>query len=491
MEFLTPKQKKDKARRLWFGYFLFSILISLAAYIMVSTALGYEIFSAKGEVVQNGLLFVNSTPSGAEVYLNGQRESDNTNAKYSLPENRYSVVLRRPGYREWRNEVDLFGGRVKFLTYPRLYPEQPAVLGSKTFSSLPMTTKQSRDQRWLVVHSQANSNEWQIFDLENPTSSQMAVSVPAAILGDKTISSVEITEWAGDNTHFLANLSLSDQSRKVVLINRSKPAESVDLTGVFNLQPSDKVYLWDGKWDKYIFVNAEGVARQADLGDRSVNASALIADPIQQFFPIGNARAVYTTKQSDGTFLVKFYQKEKTYVITTYGDTTNKIDVKAAGFNRNDYLMISGGGLDKPLLYRNFIDGFSKSLSGRAAPFVTMPLSNANNIEFSRSNRFALSSDGNEAVVFDIEQRETKRFELPVQDPAKIGWLDDSRLYAIGQDNSLKIFDYDGANVYDIAGNVIVRPFVDGRVENLAYVSLDEAKTQTFNFINILNASNN
>ena len=67
MEFLTTKQKKKKAQRLYFGYVLLSILVLLATYVLISTALGFEIFSSKGEVVQNGLLFVDSRPDGADI----------------------------------------------------------------------------------------------------------------------------------------------------------------------------------------------------------------------------------------------------------------------------------------------------------------------------------------------------------------------------------------------------------------------------------------
>jgi hypothetical protein len=81
MEFLTPKQKKEKARRLYIGYGLLSVLIGLATYILISTALGYEIFSTKGDIVQNGLLFVDSSPGNADIYINGKKESSETGAK--------------------------------------------------------------------------------------------------------------------------------------------------------------------------------------------------------------------------------------------------------------------------------------------------------------------------------------------------------------------------------------------------------------------------
>ena len=110
------------------------------------------------------------------------------------------------------------------------------------------------------------------------------------------------------------------------------------------------------------------------------------------------------------------------------------------------------------------------------APYYIFP-GKSTIAEASRSNRFVLASDGQTSAVYDIEQRDLHRYELPVTRPADIDWFDDARLYAVGSDNKLSVFDFDGKNVYELSPNVEGIPFVNNGVSTVMYVTSKDAVT--------------
>jgi hypothetical protein len=126
--------------------------------------------------------------------------------------------------------------------------------------------------------------------------------------------------------------------------------------------------------------------------------------------------------------------------------------------------------LRKPMIFKNFENAVTSSTTGRVAPFFIFP-AQSKVADISRSNRFVLGSDGVNAQVYDIEQKDLYRYELPAARPADIGWFDDARLYSIGTDQKLSIFDFTGKNVYEVAGAITGRPFVNENVSRALYVT--------------------
>lgn len=244
---------------------------------------------------------------------------------------------------------------------------------------------------------------------------------------------------------------------------------------------------WNGKWDELAVVDSNGTVRLASIKDRSVSATPLIAEQVVDFYPLSEKRAVYTTSLGELGKSVRVLEDEKTYQITTLPKSEEKLLVKGGGFNRNDFLVLAGGGLEKALLYRNLLESIKRSTNGRVAPFVTMPIY-GEAVEFSRSNRFVFVSSGKESAVYDIEQKELVRYQNPVADSIQIGWFDDARLYARTLDGTLSVYDFNGENVYEFAKKTSSMPFVNQAVENAGLlISSDTA--QTLHIIDIFSKS--
>src|SRR5690242_13947437 len=107
MDFLDPRKRRKHRRQLIVGYILMSTAIILGAYLLVVSAGGFGYDTKTGSVIVNGLLFLDTKPGGADIYINGQNRNTKTAARLILPAGDYSVTLKRDGYREWSRSFSL------------------------------------------------------------------------------------------------------------------------------------------------------------------------------------------------------------------------------------------------------------------------------------------------------------------------------------------------------------------------------------------------
>jgi hypothetical protein len=104
MDFLDPRKKRAHHIRLMIGYCLVAIAIGLGTVVLVYSAYGYGVNTKNGDIVQNGLLFVDSKPGGANIYLNNKSVNQTTSARLILPAGDYDLALKKTGYRDWERK---------------------------------------------------------------------------------------------------------------------------------------------------------------------------------------------------------------------------------------------------------------------------------------------------------------------------------------------------------------------------------------------------
>jgi hypothetical protein len=110
MDYLDPKKQKEHVVRLMIGYVLVATAILLLTTILLYRAYGFGL--RNGEVIQNGLIFVSSRPTGAEVYINGKKHKETTNNRFLMTAGQYTFELRRSGYDSWKRAINVEGGAV-------------------------------------------------------------------------------------------------------------------------------------------------------------------------------------------------------------------------------------------------------------------------------------------------------------------------------------------------------------------------------------------
>src|SRR4051812_19339073 len=113
MDFLDPKKKRSHRRKLFIGYALIAIALVMGIRLLVLFTSGYYYDSHTGTVAQNGLVFMGSKPSAADIYVNGELQTSKTDRRLYLPGGQYTIELKRKGYESWRRTFSLQGGQVE------------------------------------------------------------------------------------------------------------------------------------------------------------------------------------------------------------------------------------------------------------------------------------------------------------------------------------------------------------------------------------------
>src|SRR4029078_5340145 len=164
MDFFDPQKQKEHTIRLAVGYVVIGLVLLAATTILLYRAKGFGV-DKHGQIIQNGLVFVSSHPSGADIYVNGKRYKDATNTRMDVPAGQYVVELRRDGYRPWKRGLPVGGGKVTRFDYLRLFPTTLAPVAAKSYAAPPSLFTQSVDYRWLLVAT-PEQNAFDLFDLD-------------------------------------------------------------------------------------------------------------------------------------------------------------------------------------------------------------------------------------------------------------------------------------------------------------------------------------
>src|SRR4051812_44926783 len=164
MDFLDPRRFRKHKIRLIVGYILIAIAIALGTIVLVYSAYGYGVNTKTGDVVQNGLLFVDSKPGGAAIYLNNKSIHQTTSARLVLPSSDYDLLLKKNGYRPWERKFTLDEHTISRYFYPFLFPVKPFTATLKSYSSAPPLFSETPDRHWLLVKLPQSATETISFD---------------------------------------------------------------------------------------------------------------------------------------------------------------------------------------------------------------------------------------------------------------------------------------------------------------------------------------
>lgn len=93
-----------RAIAFYFSVALFCVLLP----IVLSYALGYQIDYRNFRIYKTGILYIESKPAGAEIYLNGWKYPDVTPAQIEeLKPGSYKIVVKREGFYPWERELEV------------------------------------------------------------------------------------------------------------------------------------------------------------------------------------------------------------------------------------------------------------------------------------------------------------------------------------------------------------------------------------------------
>ncbi len=442
MDFLDPAKKRQHNIRLFIGYILMAIVLGLTSWLIFLLARGYSYNRHTGQIIQNGLVFVDSKPVSADVYVNGDHKGK-TSLRLNIPSGNYSFLLKSNGYRDWSRTFYLDGGSVTQLVYPLLFPAKLLRTDRQLFNDAPVMATQSPNRRWLLVQPAGSSNKFDEFDFKVTSPNLASLSLPSNLL-TKSAGSHKLfaVEWSSDNRHVLLKHNFRGGS-EFIMFDRAAPSSSINLNKLFGVNPSS-VEMRDHRFDKlYLYSQKAETISTADLKNRQL---AVLLSKVMSFKSDGPNQLIYVTNDGTvpGKLTVKLWDGQKSYLLNHYPAKT-VYKIVAGRYSGADYIVIAPIITGDAYIYKNPL---GSARSGRTPqPFKVLRMTNLKFLSFSPGSRFISAQSGNRFGVYDIDSDSRYYYQLGQKLASSVGaiWMDGQRLTLAVQNKTL-VFDFDGVN---------------------------------------------
>ncbi|MDB5164159.1 MAG: hypothetical protein JWS12_777 [Candidatus Saccharibacteria bacterium] len=452
MDFLDPAKKRAHGIRLFIGYFLIGVALTLATVILVFQANGYDFNRSTGTVIQNGLVFVAAQPESAAIYVNNVQQKARTDTRLTLPAGQYNIRLERDGYRTWQRTFNLNGGSIERLVYPVLWPTKLVTNDVQLYAGLSPLSMQSPDRRWLLVEQPGSLESFDMYDLTNPTQPPVKTTVPTAILTpSKEAQSWKLVEWSTDNRHVLLEHLFGSQ-HEFVMVDRETPASSFNVDKAFKITP-DQVALHDKHFDSLFIYNA--TSKGLSLGSVKDGTVAPYLNGVRAFKPYGSNMMLYATEEGapSGKVLIRLREDTTSYTLRqTTSNTTYLLDM--ARFSGAWYVAAGATSEGRTYIFKNPLDALKQHPPETLAPISILRLDNPLSLSFSNNTRFIMVQSGNKFSVYDADddRRFSYQLKFPVDDTAKAVWMDGHRLM-LTHEGKTYVWDFDGVNQQSLSAS--------------------------------------
>lgn len=448
MDFIDPRIQRIRKIQLLVGYGLVTIALVLTTIILLFLAYGYA-FGENGQIIQNGLIFVSSTPNPAQIYLNGQLNSSSTNSRLQLPAGQYKMELKLTGYRTWVRAVGVEGGSVERFDYPFLFPTKLVTTDVEQYATQPQLILQSLDRKWLLIQQISDSTSYNEYDLSNQpqlASSLTTVTIPADILTTPAgAQSWKQVEWSNDSRHVLLQHTYQGGS-EYILLDRQTPADSVNLTRTLNLSATAQLTLLNGKYDQYyIFDPSSNILSTATI---SAPQLVTVVNDVLSYKSYGSNTIIYATsnKAPSGKVNIDVLQGGTTYTIRQEAVSTNYL-LDVAQYNGNWYVVADGSSGGDVYVYENPMGDLSSSPTKVLVPIYILKVDQPTYESFSANFQFIMAENDTSFAVYDAQNQKAYSYQLkiPIDNNQHATWMDGDRLM-VTSGGKLVIFDYDDAN---------------------------------------------
>lgn len=451
MDFLDPKKRKAHQTRLYIGYGLMALLVGMVAILMLFQAYGYSFNIKTGDISQNGLLFVNSNPVPATLTLNGEVKGE-VDQRLILPAGTYSMQLNREGYREWRHDVVLDGGKIERFVYPFLFPTDLAIAATRSYDTKPAFATQSPDRQWLLVQVPGSYTQFDVTDLnlEDPAVERIALA-PELFTSEGSTHSLSLVEWSTDNRHVVMKHAY-DGGSELLLVDVTEPELSQNLSKVIPVG-FDNLRLRDKQFDSYYLHNKSlQTLQRFDLGSTQATT---VQTNVLAFQPHGDDELLYVASDSDteGTVEVRMVENGSSYTIKSL-PTGKKYLLDIARYNNRWYTAMGTADEGKVYVLRDPLVPIRSDPPKRIISTSVLRLQDPQFVSFSQNARFLSVQSGAKFTVYDAEANRNYLFdtELPLEGVQKASWMDGHRLSLISE-GVHNVFDFDGTNKQTLAAS--------------------------------------
>jgi hypothetical protein len=451
MDYLDPKKKQAHKQRLLIGYALTGVLIAMLTILFLFVANGYFIDRNTGQIIQNGLVFIDARPAPARITLNGELQRGQTDARLVIPAGRYTIDLAREGYRPWSRTIDLEGGSLRRLTYARLIPNELTSTVSVALPANPAHVSQSIDKKWLLVSYASNAQTLTLINVDVATPTAQELVLPPEIVTPVEGAIFEVVEWADDNAHALISYGLKDQPKQYILIDRQNPALTQNLTALFAI-PNAEIHLQDRKKDRFFVFNpATNLLATATLSG-GVSTTPFIDVPLLAYRTFVSDWAVYVIpSETEGSVDARLRRGNQDILLKTIKQDSSYI-LELAKLGSVPVIAIASPTENPITVFYDPEKYLAENKDATKAVAATI-------IRVQGLIDVSISSDASTVMAYGTERFASYEFEdeiaysydldVSVDATQQARWMDGQH-FSFSSNGVQHMVDFDGSNLYDL-----------------------------------------
>jgi hypothetical protein len=456
MDFLDPKKERRSQFTLLLGYCLIALAIGGATLVLLYQAYGYGL-NQKGQVTQNGLLFVSSEPTGSSIYFNNQLYPATTGTRVITSAGKYALKITRSGYNDWQRPIYVAGGDVQHFDYPFLFPSKLQTSPVNELADNPGFVSQSPDQRWILLDRPDTPGTFTLYDLKNPKQPVSSIiTLPAGTYtpGDGT-QTWTVEEWANDSDHVVlihTYTSKGATNHEYIVLDRQTPTSTVNLTYNLNLPQGTQLSLYNNQTSQVYAYDPDGqILQRINVSDGTVVSKL---QHVLAFKTYADKEILYVTNQSiDGKVIpnqvsVVLQDGQQSYTLRTLPAGAPSYILNLAQYS-GDWYVAAGASNDSAVyVYKDPQSQPATEPGTYPSPWRRLDVTDPSYISFSKNAQFLMAESGQHFVVYDLENIVQYNYiaQQPLDQPqTHATWMDGDRIMYISG-GKLVVFDYDYRN---------------------------------------------
>lgn len=447
----SSKQKEITVRIITYSLMTLAVLVLVA--FLVMTMLGYRFNQDDGSLVQGGLVQFSSQPSGADVFINGRDIDSNTATKATLEPGDHDILLKRKGYRDWTKEVDVRAGKVTWINYARLIPEELKPTQIREFEQLDSTLA-SPDSRWYALLPDASKPELLManIDREKPEFKEFNLQEGTFTAPSEDESSqFKLSQWSGNGRYLLIEHRYGD-NREWIVADREDSSKTRNMTTQLSINPTAVEFMDNS--GRLFYVLEDSNVRRINLGESTISRP-LITD-VKSFDLVKDRDRImtYESLSKDGVREVGYLKdsgkdSDKPVVLRSVNaseDTPLRVAIDE--YYDENYVALAIG--DRVEVMKGKLPEADSAASLKLIETIELA-GEVRQLAIKGGGRFIYAISGNAYTTYDLEQDAQYTTTLATQEASpKLRWLDE---YIVWSDfgGDLQIYDFDGANNQKIA----------------------------------------
>ena len=419
------------------GWICLSALVILTTIVLIALGRGYSYDFHTGRLKLNGLVIFSSTPSGADISVNGKQIKHKTPYRSTLETGDYTFEITKPGYQTWAKRISIEASEVTWAQYVLLIPDHLTRSSwASTKSGLSLLANSQDHHHFAYV----DSSDGAVWVLDTSSKNPSKLYTPTAPADGQPVETVTALAWSGDASRLLVTTQSGGKTFQRLVdvpsgsVSKLTEQYGFDLTGLQFNPTNSKQLFW---------LAPEGL-RRIDTDSQSV--SAVLVDNVVAYAFAGNNQIIYVQTTTLGKSIsgMDTSGNDKHELVQSVVDSPSYI-LDYSSYRGADMLAVLPSTSRTLTLYNQITTD---------NPVATVITKSADDLKFGPDGRFLNYRDGNRLSTYDLELKRTYNFGVSKTAYQFVAWFDTYHLL-VANGTSLSLVEYDGSNSSELSNHFI------------------------------------